>query len=645
MNSPAKERQPALVAAAPGKDSTLDATLLQLAFHKSPVLQSVVRASDGVIVEVNDTFLQKMNRTREQVVGKTPLELNSWVEPGKLLAYREELEAKGFVMGYETILRTSNGNLITVLLSTHSVEIEGVLYYVSAGVDISARKETEAKLQESERRLRESEARFSTAFRACPVLMNIARLPDGSYVEVNDAFVRWVGLRREEIIGHAWPEFAQWEKPAEQEAFFAKLERTRSVRHVECRVQLHNGSRRTLLVSADVIEINREPHILGFAIDITEQKKVEQTLRENEARIRCLYESISAAVAVHDETGFLQINPASLKLFGSTRAEDILGKQPADFSAARQPDGEDSAIAARRHMDRALETGAERFEWLARRLDGTEIPVEVTLTAVKLEGRPALQAVIIDLTERKRAEAELQNALAKERELSQLKSDFVSLVSHEFRTPLEIIMSSADNLERYHDRLAPAKREQLLHTIRKSVRRMSGMMEEVLVLGRVESGKTEFKPAMFDLEAFCRRLGEEIQTATGRRCPVEVHLSIGTQPAFGDENLLRHIFTNLLSNAVKYSPEGKQVTLEVARQDGDAVFCVKDHGCGIPAPEQPRVFQAFHRGSNVRQVPGTGLGLVIVRRCVELHGGEIHFESREGHGTTFTVRLPAFERS
>src|SRR5262249_46292814 len=163
-------------------------------------------------------------------------------------------------------------------------------------------------------------------------------------------------------------------------------------------------------------------------------------------------------------------------------------------------------------------------------------------------------AVIIDLTERKRAEAELQNALTKERELNQLKSDFVALVSHEFRTPLEIIISSADNLDRYHDRLTPEKRRQLLQTIHKSVRRMSGMMEEALVLGQVESGKTEFKPMQFDLHAFCIRLGEEIQTATGRRCPVQVQINTETQLAFGDENLLRHVFTNLLSNAVKYSP-------------------------------------------------------------------------------------------
>lgn len=642
MDHPTTPRVPKRKTARVTKPALVTDDLFKSAFHHSPAMQSVVRASDGVIVEVNATFLQKMARTREQVIGKTPLELGSWVEPEKLLAYRDRLESEGHVTGYEVRLRANDGRILTVLVSTYPVDIGGVRHYLTAGVDITSRKETEARLLESERRLRESETLFSTAFRACPVIMNIARMPDGAYMEVNDEFVRWVGRERAEIIGHTWSEFAQWENPTEQEVFFKELERSRSVRNIECRFRLHNGSRRVVLVSADLIDINREPHILGFAIDITEQKKVEQSLRESEARVRSLYESISAAVAVHDENGFFQINSASLKLFGSNLPEDILGKQPSDFSAERQPDGEDSVGAARKHMDRALKAGTHRFEWLARRLDGTEFPVEVTLTAIHLEGRQALQAVIIDLTERKRAEAELQNALAKERELGQLKSDFVALVSHEFRTPLEIILSSADNLDRYHDRLSAEKRRQLVQTIHKSVRRMSGMMEEVLVLGRVESGKTPFKPAEFDLRAFCKRVGDEIRTATGSRCEVEVQATKLPSTAFGDENLVRHIITNLLSNAVKYSPQGSTVILKAARNGDIAVLSIIDRGCGIPRADQGGLFRAFHRGSNVRQISGTGLGLVIVKRCVELHGGEIQCKSVEGKGTTFTVRLPLF---
>ncbi len=476
---------------------------LSTVFQNSPAMQSVLRRADDVIVEVNDAFLSKLGYTREEVTGKSPFELNTHEDKANLIAFRQKLHEHGFVQDYEIPLRARDGRLVTVLLSTYPVSIGGVPHLVSAGVDITARKEAEA-------------------------------------------------------------------------------------------------------------------------------------------RTRALYESLSAAVVVQDETGFLQINSASLKLFGADRAEEILGNHPANFSAPLQPDGEDSVVAARRHMDRALTHGVERFEWLARRLDGTEFPVEVTLTAVQLEGRPVVQAVIIDLTERRRAEAELQNALAKERELSQLKSEFVSLVSHEFRTPLEIILSSADNMQRYHDRLEPEKRDQLLRTIHKSVRRMSGMMEEVLVLGRLETDRMTFTPAPLHLPSLCRRICDEIDSATGQRCVIDLQTHCIPELAQGDESLLRHIFGNLLSNAVKYSPERARVEFNVCRAGDDAVCRITDRGCGIPAADQKRLFQAFHRGSNVRQVSGTGLGLLIVQRCVTLHGGEIQFESAEGQGTTFTVRLPLF---
>ncbi|MFO1446995.1 MAG: sensor histidine kinase [Opitutaceae bacterium] len=232
--------------------------------------------------------------------------------------------------------------------------------------------------------------------------------------------------------------------------------------------------------------------------------------------------------------------------------------------------------------------------------------------------------------------------LARERELRELKSDFVSLVSHEFRTPLEIIMSSADNLRRYHDRLSPEKREDLLVTINKSVRRMSGMMEEVLVLGRMETDGMTFRPAPFDLHAFCRRVCDEIESATGRHGAIRLEFRDVPAVANGDESVVRHIFTNLLSNALKYSPLDQPVDFVVCLEGTQAVFNVIDRGCGIPEADRRRLFQAFHRGSNVRQIPGTGLGLLIVRRCVELHGGHLTFESVEGQGTTFTVRLPLF---
>jgi len=239
---------------------------------------------------------------------------------------------------------------------------------------------------------------------------------------------------------------------------------------------------------------------------------------------------------------------------------------------------------------------------------------------------------------------ERDKELQVERELHELKSQFVSTVSHEFRTPLGVIMASAENLRDYHDRFSPEQRAQHLRDIFDASKTMSGLMEEVLLLGRVDSGKVTYRPADVDIPALCERLVEEVKSATGERGRVQIRDTTNVRCGRGDEGLLRHILVNLLTNAVKYSPHDKPVELAISADEPYAVFTIRDQGIGIPAEDLPNLFAPFHRGANVGEVPGSGLGLVIVKRCVELHGGTIECESTLGVGTTVTVRLPLFTK-
>lgn len=387
-----------------------------------------------------------------------------------------------------------------------------------------------------------------------------------------------------------------------------------------------------------------EKQILTFVAGQTalafERKRAQQALRESEEKFRALFEATSMGVIIHDEHQYLEVNPALVRMFGYQSAADLIGKNPVNTSPAVQPDGTPTEEAVRRHIATCVEQGTARFDWVARRADGSDLPIEVILTRIPVGGHHLIQAVVTDITQRKRAEAELWRTLERERELSQLKSNFVSMVSHEFRTPLGIILSSAQILSDYLDQLPPGERREHLEAIAKNSKLMASLMEEVLVLSRVESGKIVFEPTWLDLRTFCRRIVEEVGAATGNTCPIELIVSQEGAFARADDRLLRHIFINILTNAVKYSPPGTPVEFSIERTTDDALCRVRDRGLGIPEADLKRLFSTFHRGSNVGLVPGTGLGLVIVKRCVELHGGSIHVESKLAEGTTVTVRLP-----
>lgn len=374
-----------------------------------------------------------------------------------------------------------------------------------------------------------------------------------------------------------------------------------------------------------------------------EQRTLE--LRDSEARLRTLLDRSPIAIVTLDaDTGrFLEANEHALRLLGVDR-ETLPSVGPAELSPPAQPDGSSSSEAAGARIAEALAGEAVSFEWLHRAPSGREIACEVHLARLPASGRRLLVGTLLDITLRKQAEAELLRTLARERELGQLKSEFVSMVSHEFRSPLEVIMTSGEILERYFDRIKPEKRREYLDAIHQSVRHMSNMMESVLLLSRVEAGTVTYQPRPLDLDEWASRLVNEIGSATNHACPIMLEQSAGCREAAGDPTLLHHIFGNLLSNAVKYSAPGTPVRFEIAREGDSAVFRVIDCGRGIPAADLPHLFRAFQRGRNIGQVAGTGLGLVIVKRCVDVHGGNLTCESEEGKGTTFVVSLPLFRR-
>jgi two-component system, sensor histidine kinase and response regulator len=244
-------------------------------------------------------------------------------------------------------------------------------------------------------------------------------------------------------------------------------------------------------------------------------------------------------------------------------------------------------------------------------------------------------------TESKRAEEETRQALERERELSDLKERFISMVAHEYRTPLAIILSSAEMLEHYSDRITPEKRQDRFREIQKQISFMIELLDDVLTISRSRRGKLYFEPRLMDVEVLCQQVLEQLQIADDGKHHFIFECDHQAGCACVDERLLHHTFINLLSNAIRYSPVGTEIRFAVSCEaDSELIFVISDHGIGIPAADMAHLFEPFHRASNVGRIRGTGLGLSIVKANVERHGGTISIDSVENVGTTFTVRLP-----
>jgi len=242
-------------------------------------------------------------------------------------------------------------------------------------------------------------------------------------------------------------------------------------------------------------------------------------------------------------------------------------------------------------------------------------------------------------------ESQLRLALAQEQELSHFKSRIISTVSHEYRTPLTTINSSAQILERYLHKLDEAKQRKHFQRIQISVKHLTALVEDVLFINKAELEKVEFKPEAIDLVGFVEEIVEGLKiTIEGKHQLIFIPYG-SCECVSADPKLLRQMITNLLSNAIKYSPQGGDITLTLTCDDKQVVFQVKDQGIGIPQEDQAKLFESFSRAGNVGTIAGTGLGLSIVKKCVDLHGGEITVKSEVSVGTTFTVKLPVIKLS
>lgn len=374
--------------------------------------------------------------------------------------------------------------------------------------------------------------------------------------------------------------------------------------------------------------------------EIASHKRTTAALEESEERYRLLLENSPIGVSVYTlpDLTIRYVNPAAVSLLGASSAAEIVGLSSADFAAS------ESADYAAEKRDKVVAGATVNDNFWVQGLNGKKVLIESTTINILYEGKPATLSVFQDITERKKAQdsliqAELIRAeVEKERHSIQQRENFVTMISHQFRNPLAVILASKEIMENYHERLTPEGRKEHLGRIGHEALYMKGMLEDLLTISKGSAGMLQFQPYALELTAFCTQLIQESQA----NYPTHHFIFEGQVSGIYliDDKLLRHALTNLLSNAVKYSPQGSDIQLKLRREEDMAQLMVRDHGMGIPLEDQPHLFETFFRASNVRKIQGTGLGLSIVKTTIETHGGSVGYQSPPDGGSLFTIQIP-----
>ena len=463
----------------------------------------------------------------------------------------------------------------------------------------------------------------------------IAILRDNKFIFLNKAHIQMFGYdTAEELIGKYWTELYKLDEIARiEQKVFPILGETGYWRG-EAIAKRRDGSIFNEEVS---LTITHDGELICVCRDITEGKKAQAKLQESEQRFRQLAENLHQVFWMSDPktSQIIYISPAYEEIWGLSCAS--LYENPKSFIDSIYPDDLQKFMMVMQNKKNGF-----YIEYRIKRPDGSIRWIHDRAFPLKDATGQVYRIVGIaeDITQRKQVETEIQKALAKEKELSELKSRFVSMTSHEFRTPLAVISSSAEILKTFGHRLNEESKREHLECIQTYIGYTTQLLDDILLINKAETENLAFEPASLDLVPFCQVLTKEIQLSASNHTIVFSSNSQSNVIGNFDKKILRQILINLLSNAIKYSPNSAIVNFNLDITESIVIFSIQDQGIGIPEADQVKLFESFHRAKNVGDIPGSGLGLSIVAKCVDLHKGAISVNSELGKGTTFIVKIP-----
>ena len=555
--------------------------------------------------------------------------LAPFIEPERRQEFLKLVEANDVIRSFQSRVCHRKGGVIWIAESARAIRNHRnrLTGFEGSVTDITERKRAEEGL-------RASEERFRSLAQASPVGIFLTDR-HGQCVYTNTRYQEIFGLTDEETMGIGWTHAIHPEERGKVMQSWQQDSGARRSHFAVFRVVKGHGEERWVDARAAAIisETGDLTGYVGTTEDITDRSLAEE-------RFRVLFEKSSDAHLLFDASGIIDCNEATLRMLGCENRTELLALHPAQLSPEYQPDGRRSLEKAA-EMDRlASERGFVRFEWLHRRMSGEDFPVEVTLTPVRIAGKPTLLVVWHDITERKAAEAAMIRARDAAEAANRAKSDFLANMSHEIRTPMNGVIGMTNLLL---DTPLNAEQRECAETVQKSAEALLTIINDILDFSKIEAGKLTFEMLDFDLNETVKGAMDLLAEAARAKgiqlgCEIEPGIPMALR---GDPGRLRQILLNLLNNALKFTNEGK-VRLRARKVDEIETYVtlqfeVIDTGIGIDPEVQEKLFQSFTQAdsSTTRKYGGTGLGLAISRRLVELMAGAIGFSSTPGRGSTF----------
>ena len=622
--------------------------LFAASFYESPVIMTLSRLDDGVLLDVNESFTRTFGWPRDEAIGRSSLEQGLWVDPLARRAMQDAVTRHGRVRDVELVGRTRGGELRICRLAATLIEAGEQRVILSNIVDCTEERRKETLI-------RDFRQRMEVAFGVSPVAISISELETGRYIDVNEAYARTFGWSREEVLGRSSLDIGLWAGSTARDVWKERLRREGRVGDYLTEMRDRAGRPHWIRLSAQTVDFDGSLRVFAYLLDVTEETRAEEALR----KVSLAVEQSPSGVLITDlERRVEYVNDAFLRATGYSR-EELLGRTPRMLHSG--------LTSPQTHADlrTALDAGQYwKGEFVNRTRDGRHIAMAAHISPVRQADGSISHYLAIeeDITEQKSLLAELEahrhrleelvtacteqlaEAKAVAEQASQAKSAFLANMSHEIRTPMNAIIG----LTRLAARQAENPEQQdRLRKVGEAAQHLLSIINDILDISKIESGKLTLESAPVSLaDCFARARVLVADRAAAKGLRLRLDLDPALPPVLlGDALRLGQILINFASNAVKFTDQG-EVCLGARLLGADPTHAqvriqVSDTGIGIASADFGRLFQAFEQAdsSTTRRFGGTGLGLAISRKLIELMGGRIGLDSRPGVGSTFWFSL------